>query len=416
MANQINRVFVSSTFIDLQEHRTAVREAIRQLGAIDIAMENFGARDERPKDECFRIIREETEVFVGIYAYRYGFIPEADDISITESEFLEAFRHKVPTYLYVVDGKYDWPQALKDLDEPARKLNDFKTRLQRDRIVATFTTPDNLARKIAADLGRHFSNQDDPETREYGLLHQPPAEWLSPIQRNPWRYKVVAFDLDGTLLRAPGFSFSWELIWRGLGFGKGIQNELKREYRQRTAPDTTKDARIKAYQDWCDKAVAQFKARDLTRSKITDLCQQLSLTQQCREALTRLRQEGVVTALISGGVNTVLEDRFPDFRDYMDFVFINELVFTEDGHLDGVLATAYDFNGKADALDVVCEKVGCSPDETVFVGDHFNDEMIMLKASKAIAYPPQDDIAQNASQVSIAEDNLMLIVPHVLVE
>ncbi|QZP30500.1 DUF4062 domain-containing protein [Pseudomonas sp. DR48] len=39
-----HRVFLSSTFTDLVEHRKTVQAAIRQLGAIDVSMENFGAR------------------------------------------------------------------------------------------------------------------------------------------------------------------------------------------------------------------------------------------------------------------------------------------------------------------------------------------------------------------------------------
>lgn len=43
------RIFISSTWIDLEERRQRVRAALRVSGAIDIAMEDFGARDERPK-------------------------------------------------------------------------------------------------------------------------------------------------------------------------------------------------------------------------------------------------------------------------------------------------------------------------------------------------------------------------------
>lgn len=75
------RVFISSTFIDLKDYRQSVLKVIRQLGAIDTAMEHLGARDERPKDECLRLIAEESDIFVGIYAHRYGFIPEGDSIS-----------------------------------------------------------------------------------------------------------------------------------------------------------------------------------------------------------------------------------------------------------------------------------------------------------------------------------------------
>ena len=63
-------IFVSSTFVDLEDHRASVREIIRQIGAVDVAMEHLGARDERPKDECVRLIRTESKAFIGIYAHR----------------------------------------------------------------------------------------------------------------------------------------------------------------------------------------------------------------------------------------------------------------------------------------------------------------------------------------------------------
>jgi HAD superfamily phosphoserine phosphatase-like hydrolase len=236
------------------------------------------------------------------------------------------------------------------------------------------------------------------------------------VRRNPWRYKVVAFDLDGTLLRGEGFDFSWEAVWRELAFGKAIQSKLKRDYRQRSESDPSRANRIRAYQDWCEKACAQFTSRGLTRRQLKVLASNLRLTRNCREALTDLRAQGVVTAIISGGINTFLEDAFPDYHGYIDFVFINELLFGPTGALEGVHATAFDFQGKAEALDMVCERVGCTSAEVVFVGDHFNDEAIMLKVDKAIAYPPMDAVVSGVSHARIIEDDLMAILPHVLVE
>jgi hypothetical protein len=63
-------VFVSSTIANLSEHLATVQSAIRQLGALDISMENFGARDERPKEECLRVIANEVDSFAGTYAHR----------------------------------------------------------------------------------------------------------------------------------------------------------------------------------------------------------------------------------------------------------------------------------------------------------------------------------------------------------
>ncbi len=82
-------------------HRQAVREVIRKLGAEDIAMEVFGARDARPLLECARILREETDLFVGIYANRYGFIPEGTTVSITEAEYKAATEYGIPRLIFI---------------------------------------------------------------------------------------------------------------------------------------------------------------------------------------------------------------------------------------------------------------------------------------------------------------------------
>lgn len=151
------RVFVSSTYKDLVEFRESVQNAIRQVGAVDISMEHFGARDERPKGECLRIIHDETDVFVGIYAHRYGFIPSGDDMSITEAEYHAATSAGIPRLIYLVDEETPWIPAYIDRDSSYIKLRQFKDRLLAKHMCGFFSNPDNLAMKVAADLGRYFS-------------------------------------------------------------------------------------------------------------------------------------------------------------------------------------------------------------------------------------------------------------------
>lgn len=251
--------------------------------------------------------------------------------------------------------------------------------------------------------------------RGMGVRLQPPAEWKSPVIGNPHRFKLAAFDFDGTLLRGEDFDFSWEVVWGRLGFKQKIQQELRREYRLQTDKNAARSVRVEAYQRWCNRAVDHFRTRKLSRDQLREFCQPLSLTNNCREALIALRASGVVTAIISGGIDTFLEDSFPDFRDYFDFVFINELVFGDDGLLTGIRASEYDFQGKAEALDLISARIGSTPGEAVFVGDHFNDEAIMLRVDKAIAYPPKDTVIEGVLHEAIHDDDLRLVIPHILV-
>ena len=123
------KVFISSTFSDLAEYRLVVQNGIRQLGLEDISMENFGARDERPKDECLRIIKSESDYFVGIYAHRYGFIPKKDTISITQSEYKAAAKSNIPKLIYIIEDDFPFSPKYIDNGENKIRLQKFKDEL-----------------------------------------------------------------------------------------------------------------------------------------------------------------------------------------------------------------------------------------------------------------------------------------------
>jgi hypothetical protein len=154
-----HRVFLSSTFTDLIQYREAVQAAIKQLGAFDVSMENFGARDRRPTDECIRLVKEESDIFVGIYAYRYGYIPDGSDVSISEIEYRAASEAALPRFIYIVDERQSWLPAQIDAGDSGEKLRTFKEALFKRHICQTFMGADNLAAKVVADVGRHIALQ-----------------------------------------------------------------------------------------------------------------------------------------------------------------------------------------------------------------------------------------------------------------
>lgn len=152
-----HRVFLSSTFTDLADHRRAVQEAIRQLGAVDVSMEHFGARDERPADECIRMVQKESDLFVGIYAHRYGYVPDGAEISVSEMEYKAASDASLPRFIYVVDETQPWVPGHIDKGASGERLAAFKATLLKRHICQTFGTRDQLAVKVVADVGRHIA-------------------------------------------------------------------------------------------------------------------------------------------------------------------------------------------------------------------------------------------------------------------
>ena len=83
------KVFISSTYKDLIDYRAAAIRAVEGTNYQASKMEVFGARPDEPLDACLKEV-EESDLFIGIYAHRYGYIPEGSDISITEMEYIHA--------------------------------------------------------------------------------------------------------------------------------------------------------------------------------------------------------------------------------------------------------------------------------------------------------------------------------------
>jgi hypothetical protein len=79
------RVFVSSTLGELAEERRAVSRAISALRLTPVMFE-LGARPHPPQD-VYRAYLAQSDVFIGLYWQRYGWIGPGMEISGLEEEF-----------------------------------------------------------------------------------------------------------------------------------------------------------------------------------------------------------------------------------------------------------------------------------------------------------------------------------------
>jgi tetratricopeptide (TPR) repeat protein len=166
-------VFISSTYKDLIDYRIAVIRAVEGTNYQASKMEVFGARPDEPVDACLKEV-EESELFIGIYALRYGFIPEGADISITEMEYLHAKKFGKPIYCFILDEE-NQPWLKKWIEgEPGKsKLESFKQRIQKVHICDYFTTADDLRAKVSNALS-HFAANHQPINRQSENTSQKP--------------------------------------------------------------------------------------------------------------------------------------------------------------------------------------------------------------------------------------------------
>jgi len=158
------RVYLSSTFEDLKDYRAAVFAALEKAG-LDVArMEAYTAADERPLDLCLRDVAQ-SDIYVGLYAWRYGYEPPADHgnpqgKSITELEYRQAEICKLRKLVFLAhsDTKADWPDRFKDEASgeggQGEKLNAFRKEIGVEKSASFFRKPDELATLVLVAIMR----------------------------------------------------------------------------------------------------------------------------------------------------------------------------------------------------------------------------------------------------------------------
>jgi Domain of unknown function (DUF4062) len=87
----------------LKAHRQEVSSVIRRLGHEAIGMEDYNAEGSRPLDKCLADVAR-CDAYVGIFGWRFGFIPAQDNpegLSITALEYRKARELNKPLFIFL---------------------------------------------------------------------------------------------------------------------------------------------------------------------------------------------------------------------------------------------------------------------------------------------------------------------------
>jgi hypothetical protein len=138
------KVFISSTMRDLQDLRDAADRAIRELGHDPIRAETYPTQPTSSREVILQMIQE-SDIILGIYVSRYGFIPLGEKISVIEMEFEAAKQSGKEILIYIAKAENREPE----LEEFLRRIQDFDTGLFRRPY---FETIDQLTAWIKGDV------------------------------------------------------------------------------------------------------------------------------------------------------------------------------------------------------------------------------------------------------------------------
>src|SRR5215469_2564236 len=145
------RVFISSTLGELAAERAAARRAITRLHLVPVWYES-GARPHPPRS-MYRAYLAQSQVFVGIYWQRYGWVAPGMEVSGLEDEFRLAAGK--PMLLYLKRPAPEQEPRLAAMIEGIRAAGTVSYR--------TFGTARELERLLADDLAallsEHFAGE-----------------------------------------------------------------------------------------------------------------------------------------------------------------------------------------------------------------------------------------------------------------
>ena len=154
------RVFVSSTLKELAAERKAARTAIERLHLAPVMFE-LGARPHPPRS-LYRAYLEQSDVFVGLYWNRYGWVAPGEEVSGLEDEYNLA--PALPKLIYIREPA----------DEREPRLTELLDRIRTDDGASFkyFATARELGRLIESDLATLLAERFDQSREESPAAQQ----------------------------------------------------------------------------------------------------------------------------------------------------------------------------------------------------------------------------------------------------
>jgi len=111
--------------------------------------EEYTRSDKRPLDKCLNDVAS-SDVYIGLFAWRYGYVPSGQDQSITELEYECARKNNKPCFIFMLKEDAMWNPML--IDDDRRNIKTLRQKLQEDLTVSFFSTVDELKSTVSASL------------------------------------------------------------------------------------------------------------------------------------------------------------------------------------------------------------------------------------------------------------------------
>lgn len=201
---EIKVAMISSTVRDLPEHREKVRDACLRQGVMPSMMEYWPALDADGIAASLKKV-DDADIYIGVFAHRYGYVPKGQNASITEMEYDRAAKRGIPRLIFLIDEEHLLKIAQVEI-EAVGKLQKLKDRLK-ERTVAFFKSSDDLSAKViqslsALGISKPSGTEDSPELAAAAAPIFDPRNYVFFVPYRPKGNQVVGRDSALNAVRA----------------------------------------------------------------------------------------------------------------------------------------------------------------------------------------------------------------------
>lgn len=177
---------ISSTALDLPNHRQGVVDACLREDVFPIGMEHLPARDTDAVRVSMEMV-DRADIYIGIFAWRYGYRPEGHEISITEMEFNRAVEREIPILVFEIHKDHALTIGMVETDNVAQqRLHELKMRASNGRGRRQFKSPEELRAEVIhalSDLKQRLQESSGervtPDFHPPNIIPNPPEPYIA---------------------------------------------------------------------------------------------------------------------------------------------------------------------------------------------------------------------------------------------
>lgn len=207
------------------------------------------------------------------------------------------------------------------------------------------------------------------------------------------RFKLVIFDLDGTLTQDRSI---WEYIHKKLGRWYGFAEK----YQERFLAGEI------SYEEFCELDAKVWKG--MKAEELLEIVKTVPFYPGIDELISYLRNKGLKLAMVSSGLS-VLSDWVHQKYGF-DYSVSNELIH-ENGILTGKVRIQVHYDQKAQWVRKILERFEVRPGETIAIGDSLGDKDMLQMAGFSVAFNSSCQDLEEIADICVRNQNLADIIP-----